>query len=303
MNEKFNKPKSFGEILDHTFSLCKNKFSDFLLILLIIMGPIYVLEALINLVSGVSFLRETGPGNGWIEQISSSFTDEEMIEANLGASLGAIFIGFISFFLFPVAQAAILLMMNQIRKNEEYTVGLMLKRAFSKFWPIIGSNILFALITIGLVFFPIMIISMFVVAGTLANPFVGIILAIILILGAAVGIGYLLTRWSFYFGSVVIDNDAPGLSKSWNLTSGRAWLLIALYIIFYLIIGCINLAIELTFGLVLGNSVLLMILINIGILFTTLILNVGFGVIFFDLKIRHEAGDLKDLIDDYNKTY
>ncbi|MCH1626693.1 hypothetical protein [Fredinandcohnia quinoae] len=301
MNSKFNRPKGFGEILDHTFSLSKNKFADFFLILLIIMGPVYLLEALINLASGVSFFRETGVGSGWLEQISSSFTDPELVETNLGADLGLILMSIISFVMAPIAQAAVLIMINKIRNNEEYTVGSVIKRGFSKFWPILGTKILYGLITFGLVFVPLMVVGMIGAIGAIANPFAGILLAIILFLGVMVGVGFLLTRWSFYFGSVVIDNDAPGLSRSWKLTRGRTWLLFGLYIIFYLIIGCINLAIELTFGIALGNSVLLMILVNVGTLFTTMIFNVGFAVMYFDLKVRHDADDLKDMIDDYNK--
>ena len=75
MDTKFNKPKTFGEILDHTFSLSKNRFKDFFLILLILMGPIYLLQALIQLLSGVSFFRELGSGEMWFEQILMSFDE------------------------------------------------------------------------------------------------------------------------------------------------------------------------------------------------------------------------------------
>ena len=48
MDERFNRPKGFGEILDLTFSLSKNKFRDFFFISLIFMGPIYLIQALIS---------------------------------------------------------------------------------------------------------------------------------------------------------------------------------------------------------------------------------------------------------------
>ncbi|MFK4996927.1 hypothetical protein ACI2OX_03375 [Bacillus sp. N9] len=44
---------------------------------------------------------------------------------------------------------------------------------------------------------------------------------------------------------------------------------------------------------------LLSIIINLATIFTTLILSVGFAVMYFDLKIRHDADDLKDMIDEY----
>ena len=89
VDEKFNRPKGFGEILDLTFSLSKNKFRDFFIILLIFMGPIYLLQALIRLASGVSFFREIGVSGAWYEKIISGFEVTE--STNLGADLGISF--------------------------------------------------------------------------------------------------------------------------------------------------------------------------------------------------------------------
>ncbi len=297
MDEKFNSPKGFGQILDLTFSLSKNKFRDFFMILLIFMGPIYLLQALIQLIFGVGFFREVGGSGPWYEQVASSFGETEV---NMGANLGTGFVGFMSYFLFPVASAAILLAVNHIRKNEEYTIGSVIKQAFSRYWPMLGSTMLFSLIVFGLVFFPILIITLVSVLGAVALPALGIILAIILFLGFAVGIGYLLTRWSFYFGSVVLGEGSPGYTRSWRLTRKRTWALIGLYIVFFLIITSISVAIELTFGLFLGNSVLLSLITSVATIFTTLILSVGYAVMYLDLKIRHDADDLKDMIEDYN---
>ena len=73
-----------------------------------------------------------------------------------------------------------------------------------------------------------------------------------------------------------------------------------LYLLFFLIISSISFAIEMTFSIFLGYSVLLSIITNLATLFTTLILSVGYGVMYLDLKIRHDADDLKEMIDDYH---
>ena len=73
LDKKFVKPKRFGEILDHTFSLSKKRFNVLFSILLIFMGPIYLLQAVIHLFSGTSFFREVGVGGTWYEQILSGF--------------------------------------------------------------------------------------------------------------------------------------------------------------------------------------------------------------------------------------
>ncbi|MBS4199250.1 hypothetical protein KHA93_06225 [Bacillus sp. FJAT-49732] len=298
MDTKFNRPKGFGEILDLTFRLSKNKFSDFLLINLIFMGPIYLLQTLIQLISGVSFFRELGSGEVWYEQIISGF--EETGNASLGADLGIIAVSFFSIFLFPVASAAILIAINHMRKNEEYSVGSVIKEAFSRYGPILLSTIVFVLILIGLIVVPIFIVVLVGVIGSIANPVAGILFAILLFLGFAVGIGLLLTRWGFYFGSVVLDGEYLGISRSWKLTQKRTWALFGLYIVFTLIVSSISYAVELSFGLFLGNSVLLSIISSVVSLFTTMIFSVGYAVMYLDAKTRHDADDLKEMIQDYN---
>lgn len=296
----FNKPKGFSQILDHTFSLSKNRFKDFFMILLILMGPIYLLQAIIQLISGVSFFRDLGSGSSWYERLLSGMIESEAAVPNFGASIGLFFVGVLSFILLPVAEAAILFAINSIRRNEDFTVRSVIRQAFSRFWPIIGSSILYGLIIFGLMIVPVIFISITGMIGSIIHPEIGIIISIIFFLGCAVGIGYLLTRWSFYFASVVLDRDSPGFTNSWRLTKSRAWILMGLYILFFLIISCISFAIEITFGIFLGSSVLLSIIVNIASLFTTMILAVGYGVMFFDLKIRNDADDLKEMIDDYH---
>ena len=167
MDERFNRPKGFGEILDLTFSLSKNKFRDFFIISLIFMGPIYLLQALISLASGVSFFREIGAGGAWYEKIISSFEGAESV--SLVSSLGTILVGIISFFLFPVASAATLLVVNRIRKNEAYTIGSVIKQAFSRYGPIIGSSILFLFDNIWLDLYSSDLFLYFALISSIAN--------------------------------------------------------------------------------------------------------------------------------------
>ncbi|MBS4194235.1 hypothetical protein [Lederbergia citri] len=298
MDIKFNRPKGFGEILDLTFKLSKYKFSDFLLINLIFMGPIYLLQIIIQLMSGVSFFRELGTGNVWYEQILSSF--EETGSTSLGADLGIIAVSFLSIFLFPVAGAAILIAINHMRKNEEYTVGSVIKEGFSRYGPILGSSILFVLLVIGLVFIPIIIVVLVGFVGALVNPVAGILIAVLLFISFLIGIGLLLTKWGFYFGSVVLDGEAIGFSRSWKLTKNRTWALFGLYLVFSLIVSSISYAVEVSFGIFLGNSVLLSIISSVVSLFTTMIFSVGYSVMYLDAKTRHDADDLKEMIEDYN---
>ncbi|WHY75333.1 hypothetical protein QNH20_14375 [Neobacillus sp. WH10] len=300
MDAKFKKPKGFGEILDHTFSLSKNRFKEFFMILIIFMGPVYLLQAIIQFASGTSFFRQVGTGDNWFERNLSSFIDSGSFDSSsLDFGIGLIVVSLVSALLFPVAEAAILFAINHIRNEEEFTVGSVIKQAFSRFWPMLGSSILFGLITFGIIIFPLVIIIIGFASAMVDNPIAGILFGILLFFVCAIGIGLLLTRWSFYFGSVVLDKTSPGFSRSWRLSKNRTWALMGLYIVFYIISSIISTAIQFTFGAFLGTSVLLYMISNLASLFTTMIFSVGYGVMYLDLKTRHDADDLKDLIDDY----
>lgn len=298
MNDDFNNAKGFGEILDHTFRLSKNKFADFFLILLIFMGPIYLIQAIFQLLAGTSFFREIGGGSNWFEQVTSSFEQPTTTSSPI-ENIGLFFVGLASIILFPVAQAAVMYAIENIRKNETFTISSVIKRAFSRFWPIFGSSLLFAVIVFGLIFVPLIIVILVGVLGTMNNPIVGIITAIVLFLGFTIGLGLLITRWSFYFGAVVIDKEAPGLSRSWQLSKKRTWISFGLYIVFFLIIGVVSGVLELIFSALLGNSVLMSMIVNLISIVTTLFLSVGYAIMYFDLKIRHDGEDLQEMLDEY----
>jgi hypothetical protein len=302
MNNQFNKPKGFGEILDHTFRLSKSRFSAFFMIFLLLIGPLYLLEAIVLLISGTNFIREPGTGEVWYERMISRLETTAYTEtSSLGLDLGYILIVLGSIILFPVAQAAIILAVNHIRNNEDFTVGSVIKKGFKRFWPLIGSSILYGLMMFGLIIIPIMIVTFAGIFGAEVHPAIGIIVAILLFLGFMVGFAYLMTRWSFYFASVTLKEGTPGFTRSWRLTKKRTWVYIGLYIIFSLIISSISGAIELTFTFILGASVLLTVIVNLVTLLTTMIFAVGYAVMYFDLKIRHDADDLKDLIEEYDE--
>ncbi|MFD1706880.1 hypothetical protein ACFSCZ_09070 [Siminovitchia sediminis] len=298
MEEKFSRPKGFGQILDHTFSLSKTHFKDFFLILLIFMGPVYLLQALVQWASGVSFFREVGTGDNWFDQMVNSF-DETQQPVNVAGDLGIALVGFIMLFLAPVAGAAIMIAIDRVRKGESYTVGSVIKQAFSRYGPMLGSTILYGIIAFALFIVPLIITVLAGIFGAFIDPAFGIISAILLFIGFGIGMGLLLTRWSLYFGSVVFKEDTPGLNRSWMLTRGRTWVLFGLYIVFSLIVMAISVAMEMTFGMLLGNSVLLSLIINFVSIFTTLIFTVGYAVMYFDAKLRYDADDLKAMIDDY----
>ncbi|MCJ7842010.1 hypothetical protein MUB24_14085 [Lederbergia sp. NSJ-179] len=297
MDTKFNSPKGFGKILDHTFSLSKNHFAQFFTVFLIFIGPIFLLQAFIKLLSGAAFFKGTGEGDFWLEQTIMSYEDTP---ANIMADFGIGLVSLISIFLYPLAQGAIMLMINHVRKNEEYTLSQVLKEVFPRYGYLLAGSFLFGMITFGLIFVPVFFIVLSGALGAIIHPAVGVILVLLMIIGFIVGVGYLLTRWSFYFGPVVLGEEPLGLSKSWKMTKNRVWVLFGLYLVFFLIISSISYSVEISFAILLGNSVFVTLITGVTTLFTSMIFSVGYSVMYFDLKLRNEAEDLKDLINEYN---
>lgn len=303
MNEQFKSPKTFSEILDQTFRLSKERFTDFFMILLILTGPIYIIQAAVQLFSGTSFFRAVSGEGPWYEQFMASYEQTATVDINWGTEITLIVLSIISTVLIIVAEAAIIFAVNHIRNNETYTVAGVIKKAFSRFWPLFWSSILYFLILMGLMIVPMLTVGLATFVGAITESVaIGIILGVVLFLGAMLGLAYLLTRWGFYFGSVTLKEGSPGLTRSWRLTRKRTWVLMGLYIVFFLIVSTISFAIEFPLTALLGYSVIFTIISNLVTLFTTIIFSVGYAVMYFDSKTRHDADDLKELLDDYNES-
>lgn len=304
MDDSLNKPKGFAEILDETFRLCKNHFSKLFMVFLVLLGPIYLLQAIVLLLTGTSFFRAMGNGNTWLEQMISGLYEGTDTTGYVAQAITTLFLGLASIVLVPVAYASILFIIDHLKDKQEFTVKSSIKRAFSRFWPIFGSTLLFGLIAIGM-FVGLFILVMMVsgILGFAINGVTGgvitVIVIVLLFLGAGVVIALLLTRWSLFLGGTSLEKAAPGLSRSWQLTRNRTWKTLGLFLVLSLITGIINSAVQGVLIFALGNSVLYTIITDLVGMFTSMIIAVAYAVIYFDLKTRHDADDLKELLEDY----
>lgn len=294
-----NKPKGFGEILDLTFRITKNHFSSLFLISIIFMGPVFLIQAVSELIGGRNFFTALGSGENTFEQIINSYTETAQ-EIPIAESIGTIFIGLLAILFYPVAYAAIIILVKRVKNDESYTVSSVIRTAFTRFWPLLWSTLLMGLIVFAVVFIPIMIVTFVIIGTAILDPTTAIVLLVIALIGGGIGLGLLFTKWSFYLPAVLFDRVAPGLSKSWMLTKKRTWKLFGLYIVLGLIVGGISFAIEIPTSL-LGMSVLYSIIINFVTLITTIIFTVGYAVMYFDAETRNTAGDLKAMIDEYQE--
>ncbi|PAV28454.1 hypothetical protein CIL05_16070 [Virgibacillus profundi] len=297
MKDQFSRAKGFSEILDHTFQLCKRHFSTFFLIFLIILGPVFLLEALFLMASGTSFFRQMGSGSNWFEQILSGY--DESLSNSAGSDY---LIGFVMLALTPIGYAAVLFAIIKIRNDEKFTAGTVIKKGFSRFWPLFGSSIIIAAILIGIIIVVALFITIPGVIMGMGDPLSGIILGIVLFLVIGLAISLLFTRWSFYLGTIVFEEGFPGFAESWRLTKKHTWRIFFLFLIVILITTIVGGAIEAVFTLILGNSVLHIIIVDLVAILTSMITAVAYAVIYFDLKLRQDGDDLREMIDDYQNN-
>ncbi|GGJ94544.1 hypothetical protein GCM10007063_16300 [Lentibacillus kapialis] len=300
LNERLNRPKGFGEILDAAFTLCKQYFSKFFLIVLMIVGPLYLLQSMVLLLIGNSFLREAGSGSNWFDQALNSFN--ATANTTLSEDFANMGVGILTYIFMPVAQAAVLLAVSRLKTQHDFEVSRVVKQAFAKFWLILGSSLIFGIILFAMIFIPFVVIIIFGTLSMVADPVSGIAIMIFLLLTVGFTAAYFLTRWSFYLGTAVFENNIPGLGKSWHLTRENSWRAFGIYIVFFLIFFAVSFAIETVSIALLGNSVLYSIIMNLVTLLTTTVFTVGYAILYFDLKIRQDGDDLKHMIDDYQNN-
>ena len=300
-----DKPLNFGEILDVTFHIIKKYFAKLFLIMLILTGPMYLIQGLAYLSGGVSIFGEPMKGpwlESWIERMEGM--GMETVWDNIGLTEVILIIGsmvLLNLISIPLADASMILATNQIKNHEKLDIWLIIKRAFSRFWALLGGSIVYFLITIALFTIVALIIFLFISATeTINNPWIQIP-SIVSLSGASIFIiTYLLIRWSFYFAPILFEKVSPGLSKSWKLTRGHFWRLIRLFIVLWIILAIFSSIIQSGVQLLLGNSVISSLLNNLLSMLTMMISFIAYAVIYFDLRLRNEAADLKEMVEAYH---
>lgn len=302
MRDQLNRPKRFGEVLDLIFILSRRHFMDFLKVFLIILGPIILLEMIFQLSMGYSLFRDIAPGETWFEQIINTFGDEDILETSLQESFANLIIISLTSFFGTFATIALLYIIDHIRKGEEYELSDVIKRAFARFLPVIISFALLFAFLIGL--FILIGISIFILAlifDSLPGILAVLFIIALFILIAAVMI-YFSVRLSFFLAKIAFGRSVfHSFQESWLITRGRVLFVFGIYFLLILIIGIVSNVFEGVLGFSLGNSVLFNLLINLITLITTMIATVGYAVVYFDLQSRHDASDIKTMLEEYDQ--
>ena len=296
MEKVFSRPKQFGEILDLTFRIIKDHFGKLFLLLLAFNSPVIITQIIVQVFAGRGLIRDVAAGENFFEQLINTYDMSGQIFDPAELS-GNLIVLLISLFIYPVATASVFLIVKRIKNKQSYDLKEVASQSFARFWPLLGSYILFCFVAFFVIAIPVAIIAVLIgITFAMGSILAGVFLILIL-LAALLGSLLLLTRWSFYLPISLFD-QAPGLSEIFRLTRGRTWITFGLFITLALITTFIGSAVQ-GLSLFLGMSVLYTTIVSVLGVFTSMIFTVGIAVIYFDLEVRQTGSDLKDMIESY----
>ena len=272
-------PMTLGELLGATFRFIKKHFLALALITFALEGPYYLFDLI-----GSAFATQSDLTKNIITSFTDYFTGRTgKLSFDFHWSLQQCLFFFLSslcyIFLTPMAFASIVALLKKDEKNQTATAQRAMTFAFSRYWPLIGSNVVYAFIFYGLL----------VLAGLLifwVSLAVGPITFILFLVVAAFLI-FLDTRWSFFAPAVLFGEAVPGLKKSWQLTKDHFWRLFLWFIVLNIIATIIESILNFLFGLLFEAELVREALKDIIALFVHFIPNVSIAFMYFDLLARN----------------
>lgn len=302
MKDRLNRPKRMADMLDTIFAVSRHHFVDFFKIFLVMLGPIILLEAIILLAIGKPFFRDAASGSNVFDSWINTFLLEETITSSIKEEITSIFSGLLILIFTFFGNVAVLYIVDFLRKGKAYDLTEEIKRSFSKTGAIIGSSILIFIISFFAILFIIVAAVMLTFLFDAFSPFAGVFFVILSVIAMIVILVFLILRIIFYLARIAFGSSiTESFSESWNMTKGRVLSLFGIFFVLYIVIGIIEEGIMFVVGLLLGNSVLYQFIFGLVLILTSVIMAVAYAVIYFDYVSRHDAADLKEMIEQYKQ--
>ncbi|WP_409343162.1 hypothetical protein [Paenibacillus sp. MBLB4367] len=318
------KPMGIGRMLDYSFQFYRRHFVKLFLLALAFYGPFYILQQLLlpDAMAGNSFILQSfleGVRDG--AGLDAGVFENRLLDYETDASvqIGKIVLFAIISILFvvaiiPIAIASVVIYVHRVLNGQgEPSIGDTIKQAFRRFWPLVGSNLLFGLILIAIsigamiaIMAVTMTVTLVVGAAGFAGGSVGIgggIFIAIMIFGAMLGLviltAFFIIRLMYYLPLAALENESIGFGRSWGLTRKSFWRLFGTMFVMYLIIYIITIILSMLFGVVLllvapaWVSQAALMLVNTVLAPLMVVL---YAVSYFDLRVRSEGFGLEAMI-------
>ncbi len=313
MSSMLIKPMGIGQLIDRSFQLYRKHFIKLVLIMLILFGPIYLLQSL--LVS-----NETTESASLIEQLQEDASFEEVMTA-ISENSNTMEIWQIVLVLLvvlpvtvliiaPVAVSSIVFMVRAYLSGEPIPeLGELLRRSFRRLGPLAGSTALVALILFGIYIVTVIAIVLSIVVvglivGVMAeggsSPGAGLIILMVLggsalLIGFMLLLSYFLIRFGYYLPFVALGEESIGIGRSWRITRKSFWRLFLMYLVLSIVIYIFIIVTSLLLAFLTGGGLITQLLQSMVTIVLMPLWIIPYTLSFFDLKARNEGTGLEAL--------
>lgn len=303
------RPIGIGRILDRSFQLYRKHFVKLTLIMLILYGPFYLLQSLL-------LSQESSVSNSMFQQLMDGASWEDILESTAAMqqneppeemlkklSLVMLLLPLFLLGLMPASVASVVHLVKAELFGEEVPgPATLLKKAFRRFWPMVGSTFLYGLIIFG-IYFGCVIVMVILgliftlgagVSGAIGGSGAGmtawlIVFFVVLFLGFFFTLIYFLTRWMYYLPVVVSGDDEIGLKASWRLTRKSFWRLFGMFFVLMLILYLFLGVVQALIAVLLGVGLTAQLVNSLFSLLVSPLWLLPYAISFFDLKVRNEG--------------
>lgn len=322
MNQTPLAPMGVGKLLDRSFAIYRQRFGAFFLLALMVFGPLLLLQDLLVMdFSSMPFLYQDTSGEDFWESLGQRFmSSEENMTQNIALLLVYLFIvlPIITLAAYPQLLASSLILTKAAVEGESTGIKAALRQSFSRFWPLVGSTVLYLLVIVGI------FLAFFILCGLLfllfafstgesfdtlfsddssLNPIVVVVFFLVayflFIIGVMLVPGFFMLRWGFYLPLVMLKGEGVGLSKSWNLTKGNFWRLFGLYFVVMILYSIFSSGVQFILIGALGASLISSVL---QVLLSCLLMPwmlIVYALAYLDLNVRKEGTDLQAMLNQH----
>lgn len=306
------KPMGIGQIIDRSFQFYRKYFVQLMLLMLILFGPIYLLQSL--LLSGgqadtQSIFDQFRQSSSFLDVMNTVEQSSNGVGLVQYLVLFLVFVPITVFVIYPIAAAATVHMVRAFLLGESIPeTAELLRKAVRRLGQLIGSTVIAGLIYFAMNVVMIITVLIFVVIGGVIAGFssdggsmeVGMIIflvlgGIVLFFGFLFVMSYFVIRFFYYLPFVALGEESLGIGRSWTITRKSFWRLFLMY----LVVGIILYIIIIVTSLVIGfftTGIISELLSSLVTIVTVPLWLVPYVLSFFDLRARNEGMELEHLI-------
>lgn len=286
------RPMTLADVLDGMFRMFLAHWRTYIVALGVVLVPINFVLALIGGIAGANVSM-------W-----DQFVDPTTAQAAFqnGPELIALFslvamTALSAIFATPFVTGVACRIAADVFNGGNPAPGDVLRSTLPRYWTLVGATLLMALIGIGVVVVPGVVIG--VGAATEATPV--IVLGVVLLLGAFVALVWLLNRYQLAYAVIVIERVGPAaaLRRSAQLVKGRWWRVLGTMALAAIVGGIVGQIVSFPFALPAGfvGGIVGVVLVTIGTVIGTIITTPltanAETLLYFDGRIRSEGYDLE----------